>query len=712
MPARQNLAIICLCAMPLFVYPQDSLNVRFVGGYPFGVSYWQTGGIVEGHGYVFFQSGSGLIILNVDNPENPVKVGQILSPILMNPFLKDTLLYCAGYSRGLLIYNVKNPSQPILLGNCPTTDLLFRVFVLDTFAYGLYPHQLIIFNVSDPANPYIISTWDPPEYSFPQGIYVRGHYIYTCGPEAYPYAGRLFILDVSDITNPLLIGELPFIYSQPHEITVAGDYAYLDVGEIINISDPTNPYLVGNTHVGGFLLWENNYVYYGCGGSGICIVDVSNPYSPFVVGGCNEAPAGMITKIGDYLFGNSGTDINVFDVSEPVFPFKVGEEKLNAIHTIRVKILGNIAIVSDYYDPSVGTIDITNPQGCFEMARFYINHHYDAWTPEIAVQGNYVYVTALDSGLRVLDISDPFNIVETGHCYIPGFRYVMAVDVQGDYAYVISSGNYGLGVVDISNPQNPYLVAGIPYFGGHSIFVAGDYAYCASDSGLKIISIANPYNPYIISECNFTTYCDYIYVSNNYTFVRDPINNCVTIIDVSNPYSPYIVSHIPHSGKPYVSGNLLYLACDALRIYDISNPAWPLEIGYYKSINLCGELMPGYDVIYANGYIYLTTGYYGLWILEYYGQGVQEKISPTLSSNLMLNSISRKISFSLLLNRPSRVKIALFDITGRRVYYETNNTGSGIHNKEINCNQLSAGIYFLRVETEDWLATKKVVLLK
>ena len=87
----------------LFIYAQDSLNVRFVGGYPFGQNWWPylypgvfpavTSGKINNHKYIFDASGSGIMILNVDDASNPQRVGSIIGPTKFYPFLVDTLLY-------------------------------------------------------------------------------------------------------------------------------------------------------------------------------------------------------------------------------------------------------------------------------------------------------------------------------------------------------------------------------------------------------------------------------------------------------------------------------------------------------------------------------------------------------------------------------------------------------------------------------------------
>ena len=69
--------------------------------------------------------------------------------------------------------------------------------------------------------------------------------------------------------------------------------------------------------------------------------------------------------------------------------------------------------------------------------------------------------------------------------------YARGVYIAGDYAYV-AVGDYGLAIIDISDPTNP----GIPVYkdtsgDARSVFVAGNYAFVADmSSGLAVIDIS------------------------------------------------------------------------------------------------------------------------------------------------------------------------------------------------------------------------------
>ena len=112
---------------------------------------------------------------------------------------------------------------------------------------------------------------------------------------------------------------------------------------------------------------------------------------------------------------------------------------------------------------------------------------------DVAVAGDYAYVAAAYSGLRIVNVSNPAAPTEAGYCDTPGTAYGVAV--AGNYAYVADYS--GLRIVNVSNPVAP-TEAGYYDAPGNAVdvAVAGNYAYVAGGSfGLRIVNVANPAAP-------------------------------------------------------------------------------------------------------------------------------------------------------------------------------------------------------------------------
>jgi hypothetical protein len=103
----------------------------------------------------------------------------------------------------------------------------------------------------------------------------------------------------------------------------------------------------------------------------------------------------------------------------------------------------------------------------------------------VAVAGDYAYVADDDSGLQVIDITDPTFPMIIGSVDTPGSACDVAV--VGTFAYV-ADGESGLQVIDITDPASPQLLGGVevPDYAS-DVATAGTFVYVADyDSGLQI----------------------------------------------------------------------------------------------------------------------------------------------------------------------------------------------------------------------------------
>lgn len=181
----------------------------------------------------------------------------------------------------------------------------------------------------------------------------------------------------------------------------------------------------------------------------------------------------------------------------------------------------------------------------------------------VAVCGDYAYVTDEEEGLYIADVSNPAVPVEVGRLRC----YANDVEVSGDYAYVATGGgNRGLSIANISNPANPVMTG---YF--HTSYEALNVAF-----------------------------------SGDYAYVTDG-NNYVRIVDVSQPANPVEVSNISlYATGLAVFGDYLYVAkgYSGLQIFNVSNPAIPVETGRYNT----PEFAMG--IAAAGNYAYVADRYY------------------------------------------------------------------------------------------------------
>ncbi|MBS9384243.1 MAG: DUF4347 domain-containing protein [Dolichospermum sp. BR01] len=253
----------------------------------------------------------------------------------------------------------------------------------------------------------------------------------------------------------------------------------------------------------------------------------------------------------------------------------------------------------------------------------------------VQVVGNYAYVADRDSGLQIIDISNPTTPTLKGNYDTSG--YAISVQVVGNYAYVAYD-TLGLQIIDISNPTTPTLKGNYntPSY-AYGVQVVGNYAYVADYfSGLQIIDISNPTTPNLKGNYDTSSYAIGVQVVGNYAYVADGESG-LQIIDISNPTTPTIKGNYDTSGFAYsvqVLGNYAYVAnyYSGLQIIDISNPTTPTLKGNYNT--------PSYaiSVQVVGNYAYVADGYSGLQIID-----ISNPTTPTLKGNYDTSDFARGV---------------------------------------------------------------------
>ncbi|MCP3672231.1 MAG: hypothetical protein GY814_17725 [Gammaproteobacteria bacterium] len=275
---------------------------------------------------------------------------------------------------------------------------------------------------------------------------------------------------------------------QSRDMAKSGDLIYLADGIVFEQTGGVDVMQVDQdgsmTKVGGYefiksgdisirsVVRVEDYLYAASRIEGLLVLDLSNdPLNPQLVNTIDTPDkATFIKVIGDRLYLSDRTSLRIYDITTRSAPVEIGV----------------------YDAPFVGLVQS-------EIERVYID-------------GDIAYVAAYYTGLRVLDISDPANIVQLKQVSSGGFAY-WAIEKRDNYLFIGGEGS-GLLVYDVATPSLPVLVASItlpseadpkpadqPPFKmqayGNYLFVADGY------SGIQAVNIANPLQPFI--ETSFET---------------------------------------------------------------------------------------------------------------------------------------------------------------------------------------------------------------
>ena len=113
----------------------DSLNVRFIGNWPFGPSFAVA--CDSARSLAFCGSGGGVYVVDVSNPSNPVKLSEAIHTrgIARGLFYQANRSYIACDVAGLEVWDVITPSSPVKIGFYDTPGEARGVVVSGSYAY-------------------------------------------------------------------------------------------------------------------------------------------------------------------------------------------------------------------------------------------------------------------------------------------------------------------------------------------------------------------------------------------------------------------------------------------------------------------------------------------------------------------------------------------------------------------------------------------------
>ena len=342
-------------------------------------------------------------------------------------------------------------------------------------------------------------------------------------------------------------------------------------------------------------------------------------------------------------------------------------------------------------------------------------------TRGIIIQNQYAFITSPDSGLYIVDISNP-NLPSLAS-YLPLFG-AARFTIDSNYAYISTWGSdtstIGLSIVNISNPPNPILTGFCTSEAPFGIRVCNGYAFLASSPGIVVVDISNPTHPVIVGSASIA-FPDGIALQGSYAYLATDSGLCV--VDISIPIRPTPVGH-------YYSNNLSVWTTDVaihnnlafltqwgigLRVIDVSNPFSPTLVGE-NDLPLQDNLM--HSVFVNDSWAYTAEARY-LGIFDYSNLlSIPESSHPTLPTTFSLadpypNPFNASTLIKFDLPQMTRVNLQVFDALGRKVSTLADAPfNAGSYRWQWNGTGMASGNYFIRMTLPGQVVMKKVVLVK
>ncbi len=222
---------------------------------------------------------------------------------------------------------------------------------------------------------------------------------------------------------------------------------------------------------------------------------------------------------------------------------------------------------------------------------------------DIALDGNYAFVSTRDTGLQILDVSDSADPVVVNSFEIDGGVIVKSL-VRDGILYALGwqsspdSGStvetYTLNIISVSDPQNPYLLGTYHHQWRPLWFMAlsGDYAYLAGyENYFLVVDISDPAQPQLVTTVS-TGYHNLrgLAMDGGLLFFLTFETRTLQIYDISDPASPQPLGSFTTHFTPEclaVAGGYAYIGTpSSVFIIDVSVPVMPIPVGYLQSTTI------------------------------------------------------------------------------------------------------------------------------
>ncbi|MBL7086976.1 MAG: T9SS type A sorting domain-containing protein [Candidatus Cloacimonetes bacterium] len=214
---------------------------------------------------------------------------------------------------------------------------------------------------------------------------------------------------------------------------------------------------------------------------------------------------------------------------------------------------------------------------------------------------------------------------------------------------------------------------------------------------------------YILPDSTYHVKLDSLEIGDTWNSFIDEEPTLAVVVDTATVSVPagtffsYIIEE-HHQSSP----DSVIITC-----YYSFDVGW-VKIDYYDTYTLDDYLLSG------------GTGYYPLYVGNWWRYGNYASVDPTFtpipySFNLQQNypnPFNHKTTISFSLFKPSRVELSILDIKGQKVKTLVNkNIQRGHHEifwngKNESGKPVSSGIYFYKMETENYSEMKKAILMK
>ena len=575
---------------------------------------------VEGSN-VFIVGNDGLNIVDTSSLSSPQVSSNVAIDGAVDVLIEDDYAYVSRSSNGLAIIDISAPSLPLFVSWLNTEEANSMVKKGDFLFLADGVGGLKVVDISNKASPVIISQFKPWYLEDARHIAISNNLLYLVSNQTVQdFTGKnhsgsvLSVVDISTPSSPTYVGSIDSVNSA-EDIAIKDGYAYLVADEqlmVISVNEPSNPTYISTrrlTSEGTAISISEEKLYVSDRNNSFSVFDIYNLARPSILTTRNKGfIASDITVSGSklYAIGETGV-LNIFDKDVSGNTFLVRKIYAQKEYGGSISIDGDFIYLANGHGTGLKTIDISEPSTAYIASSISTN----GGASGVSVMGDYAYLSDTYNGLKIIDKSNPSDLNLIGQTSTDCWARFVKTDEK--YAYVLcESAGYnedsGLKIVDIANSVFPEVVGFFELDKAKSIATENGNAFIANGNhGMKVIDLSNPNEPALVASLqtnvSMNGTANYIALKDQVAYIASGVDG-VSVVDINTPDSPIFIDQLKADNAIhlFIDSDLLYVVGDSLTIFDISTPLSPKFKGALTTVDTLnsGATKDGYVYIVGN----------------------------------------------------------------------------------------------------------------
>lgn len=579
--------------------------------------------------------------------------------------LLNDRLFVADGRAGLQVFDISDPASPQWMAHIDTPGWATHVEAVDNRVFIMDDYLgLVVIDTHEVRSPRIIASLVMP--GIPRGMAREGGLIFMACESS-----GVVVISIADPDQPVILHTLD-IPTHIRDLAVTGNLLAVadqyDSLQFYTMITPQQFELRGSLYnqdsSARRLEFHDGLLLFGGYGRGIGIINADDPDAPFVQGQHFSAFGTFyaFTMIGDRLLAVN-TAIDLLDFTTPQLPPLLGSADVPGYNR-NMAVYGNYAYVSNNEDglrvvdlndlsaPTISPLDTSTVAG------------------DIGVHGEYLYATGVTNDVDIYSLDDPaspqfVSSVVGGAATHLSFR---------DNTMIITGYNQ-LFLYDLTFPAAPQILFYRPVSGVVHADIQGQYLYIALgyQGGIEVWDISSLNDPHQVSSYDTAYFGPKgVIADGNYLYVScSGYRKGLVVLDISDPLNIWQAAELPMKTSavpPILLNKTLYWCSEygPIQLVDIQDPTNPLA---FSSI---GNQSQYIDLDIHNNQLVAMNRAYGLDVALRHCPALSSADSPEMPSGKTIlsaypNPFNPQTTIQWVNDKPRHLKMTVYDLAGRRV---------------------------------------------